>query len=46
MEKDLNNKYGYDTPQIDDGLRITKTVSPYQPITNKNGKVNMIKKLK
>lgn len=39
-------KYGYETPDLDDGLRITKTVSPYQSIPMKNGKIDMVKKLK
>jgi uncharacterized UPF0160 family protein len=46
IEEDLNKKYGYDTQELDDGLRITRTVSPYQSIPVKNGKVDMIKKLK
>ena len=46
IEENLNKKYGYDTQELDDGLRITRTVSPYQSIPVKNGKVDMIKKLK
>jgi hypothetical protein len=46
MEADLVKKYGYETPDYDDGLRITKTVSPYQSIPMKNGKIDMVKKLK
>jgi hypothetical protein len=46
MEEDLNKKYGYDAQELDDGLRITRTVSPYQSIPAKYGKVDMLKKLK
>jgi serine/threonine protein kinase len=46
IEKDLANKYGYDMPDFDDGLKITKTLSPYQSRPNKDGKVDMTKKLK
>jgi hypothetical protein len=33
-------------PDFDDGLKITKTLSPYQSRPNKDGKVDMTKKLK
>lgn len=46
MEEDLIKKYGYEGTGMDDGLRITRTVSPYQSIPMKYGKVDMIKKLK
>lgn len=46
IEKDLNAKYGYDSPDFDDGLKITKTLSPYQSRPNKDGKQDMSKKLK
>lgn len=41
-------KYGYETPDFDDGLKITKSLSPYQskPTANKDGKQDMLKKLK
>lgn len=45
MEKDLASKYGYDTPDFDDGLRITKTLCPYQS-KPQNGKLDVVKKLK
>lgn len=48
MFKEISAKYGYDTPgfeDFDDGLRLTKTISPYQskPVANK--KQDMLKKL-
>lgn len=46
IEKDLAAKYGYDSPDFDDGLKITKTLSPYQSRPNKDGKQDMSKKLK
>lgn len=46
MEEELNKKYGYESLEVDDGLRITRTVSPYQSIPTKFGKVDMLKKLK
>lgn len=46
IEKDLASKYGYDMPDFDDGLKITKTLSPYQSRPNKDGKVDMTKKAK
>lgn len=46
MEKDLAAKYGYDTPDFDDGLRITKTICPYASKADKNGKQDVLKKLK
>lgn len=47
MHKDLSLKYGYEMTDFEDfngGLRLTKTISPYQskPIYNKNP--NMLKK--
>jgi hypothetical protein len=49
MYKDISAKYGYEMPgfeDFDDGLRLTKTISPYQskpPVGNK--KQDMLKKL-
>jgi hypothetical protein len=48
MHKDLTAKYGYEMPgfeDFDDGLRLTKTISPYQSKPNKNNKQGMLKKL-
>ena len=45
IEKDLSAKYGYESPDFDDGLRITKTLSPYQSRPGQ-GKQDMSKKLK
>ncbi len=46
IEKDLAAKYGYESPDFDDGLKITKTLSPYQSRPSKDGKQDMSKKLK
>ena len=46
IEKDLANKYGYQSPDFDDGLKITKTLSPYQSRPQKDGKQDLSKKLK
>lgn len=46
MEEDLVKKYGDQKADFDDGLRITRTISPYQSIPMKNGKIDMLKKLK
>jgi hypothetical protein len=49
MYKEISAKYGYEMPgfeDFDDGLRLTKTISPYQskpPVGNK--KQDMLKKL-
>ena len=45
IEKDLAVKYGYETNDFDDGLKITKTLSPYQSRPNQ-GKQDLSKKLK
>lgn len=45
IEKDLANKYGYESPDYDDGLRITKTLCPYQS-RPQAGKQDLSKKLK
>ena len=45
IEKDLAAKYGYDSPDFDDGLKITKTLSPYQSRPGQ-GKQDLSKKLK
>jgi len=45
IEKDLAAKYGYDSPDFDDALKITKTLSPYQSRPNV-GKQDLSKKLK
>lgn len=48
MYKDLSAKYGYEMPgfeDFDDGLRLTKTISPYQSKPNCNKKQDMLKKL-
>jgi len=45
IEKDLAAKYGYETNDFDDGLKITKTLSPYQSRPNQ-GKQDLSKKLK
>jgi hypothetical protein len=45
VEKDLAAKYGYESPDFDDGLKITKTLSPYQSRPNA-GKQDLSKKLK
>lgn len=45
IEKDLAAKYGYESPDFDDGLKITKTLSPYQSRPNA-GKQDLTKKLK
>ena len=45
IEKDLAAKYGYESPDFDDGLRITKTLSPYQSRPGQ-GKQDLSKKLK
>ena len=46
MKNDLANKYGEDVSDYDDGMVITKTLSPYQSRPNKDGKQDMSKKLK
>lgn len=46
IEKDLAAKYGYEAPDFDDGLKITKSLSPYQSKPLKDGKQDMLKKLK
>ena len=46
MKQDLANKYGEDVSDYDDGMVITKTLSPYQSRPNKGGKQDMSKKLK
>lgn len=48
MYKDLSAKYGEETPgfeDFDNGLRLTKTISPYQPKPNVEKKPGMLKKL-
>lgn len=45
IEKDLAAKYGYESPDFDDGLKITKTLSPYQSRPGQ-GKQDLSKKLK
>jgi len=48
MYKDISVKYGYEMPgfeDFDDGLRLTKTISPYQSKPNVNKKQDMLKKL-
>lgn len=48
MYKDISAKYGYDMPgfeDFDDGLRLTKTISPYQSKPVQNKKPDMLKKL-
>jgi len=45
IEKDLSAKYGYESPDYDDGLRITKTLCPYQSRPT-GGKQDLSKKLK
>lgn len=48
MYRDLTNKYGYEMPgfeDFDDGLRLTKTISPYQSKPMKDKKQGMLKKL-
>jgi hypothetical protein len=48
MYKDISAKYGYEMPgfeDFDDGLRLTKTISPYQSKPVGNKKQDMLKKL-
>jgi len=48
MYKDISAKYGYEMPgfeDFDDGLRLTKTISPYQSKPAGNKKQDMLKKL-
>ena len=45
IEKDLAIKYGYEANDFEDGLKITKTLSPYQSRPNV-GKQDMSKKFK
>lgn len=48
MYKDISAKYGYEMPgfeDFDDGLRLTKTISPYQSKPVNDKKQGMLKKL-
>ena len=48
MYKDISAKYGYEMlgfEDFDDGLRLTKTISPYQSKPTNNKKQDMLKKL-
>ena len=45
IEADLATKYGYESPDFDDGLKITKTLCPYQS-RPQGGKQDLSKKLK
>ena len=48
MYKDICAKYGYEMPgfeDFDDGLRLTKTISPYQSKPSGHKKQDMLKKL-
>ena len=46
IEKDLAAKYGFESIEQDNGLKITKTLSPYQSRPNKDGKQDLTKRLK